>query len=73
MADPVGGLRFRIAGLLFSTFVILACSAGGELVLRRWLPFENVITQLDAGYLYKYVPNSRRLNTPRDGRPSVMV
>jgi len=78
MADPVGkdvahDLRFQVAGLLFSTFVILACLAGGELVLRRWLPFENVITQLDARYLYKYLPNSRRMNTPRDGRPSVMV
>jgi lysophospholipase L1-like esterase len=67
------GLRFLLAGLLFSALVILICLAAGELVLRRWFPFENVPTQLDARYLYKYIPNTRRLNELRDGRPSVMV
>src|SRR5438034_5517129 len=53
--------RMRMAVLLLSAAMVLGVLVAGELVLRRWFPFENTITQRDGRYLYKYIPGSRKL------------
>jgi hypothetical protein len=58
--SPEGDWKLRGFAYLFSAGLIILCLVAGELVLRHWFPFEGVVSQRDARYLFRYIPNSRR-------------
>lgn len=53
-------------GVALSASVSLFCLLGAELILRHWIP-TGVILQRDSRYLYKFIPDSRSIQSPVRG------
>jgi len=63
----------RTTGLLLSAATVLLCLAAGELILRRWFPFEVAMRQRDARYLYRNKPDARTTKHEGDTSESYIV
>src|SRR5579864_4380880 len=57
----------RLIAFLVAGIVVAVCLLAGELVLRQWFPLGGVVFQRDARYLFKFIPNSRKLQLTRPG------
>lgn len=65
--------RDKIFGAGISLFVVLISLIAGEFALRQWWPLGGVVLERDARYLFRYIPDSRKIKFPFPGSGAQQV